>query len=225
MYGPPGTGKTMLAKAVANATTANFIQVVASEFVQKWLGDGPRMVRDIFSKARENAPCIIFIDEVSFRRGDDSYIDAVALKRNDSSRGGDREVQRILMELLTQMDGFDQTTNVKVIMATNRPEMLDPALMRPGRLDRKVEFPLPDRRQKRLVFQACTSKMNLSDEVDLESFVNRPQKISCADIASICQEAGLQAIRHNRYVILTKDLEKAYKKVVKRVDSEYEFYS
>ncbi|KAK8796556.1 hypothetical protein WA538_005763 [Blastocystis sp. DL] len=215
MYGPPGTGKTMLAKAVANATTANFIQVVASEFVQKWLGDGPRMVRDIFSKARENAPCIIFIDE----------IDAVALKRNDSSRGGDREVQRILMELLTQMDGFDQTTNVKVIMATNRPEMLDPALMRPGRLDRKVEFPLPDRRQKRLVFQACTAKMNLSEEVDLESFVNRPQKISCADIASICQEAGLQAIRHNRYVILTKDLEKAYKKVVKRADSEYEFYS
>ena len=148
----------------------------------------------------------------------------MAIKRNDSG-GGDREVQRILMELLTQMDGFDQTTNVKVIMATNRPEMLDPALMRPGRLDRKVEFPLPDRRQKRLVFQACTAKMNLSDEVDLESFVNRPQKISCADIASICQEAGLQAIRRNRYVILTKDLEKAYKKVVKRADSEYDFYS
>ena len=134
-------------------------------------------------------------------------------------------MQRILMELLTQMDGFDQTTNVKVIMATNRPEMLDPALMRPGRLDRKVEFPLPDRRQKRLVFQACTAKMNLSEEVDLESFVNRPQKISCADIASICQEAGLQAIRKNRYIVLTKDLEKAYKKVVKRTDSEYEFYS
>ena len=148
----------------------------------------------------------------------------MAIKRNDSG-GGDREVQRILMELLTQMDGFDQTTNVKVIMATNRPEMLDPALMRPGRLDRKVEFPLPDRRQKRLVCQACTAKMNLSDEVDLESFVNRPQKISCADIASICQEAGLQAIRRNRYVILTKDLEKAYKKVVKRADSEYDFYS
>ena len=148
----------------------------------------------------------------------------MALKRNDSM-GGDREVQRILMELLTQMDGFDQTTNVKVIMATNRPEMLDPALMRPGRLDRKVEFPLPDRRQKRLVFQACTAKMNLSEEVDLESFVNRPQKISCADIASICQEAGLQAIRKNRYIVLTKDLEKAYKKVVKRTDSEYEFYS
>ncbi len=224
MYGPPGTGKTMLAKAVANATTANFIQVVASEFVQKWLGDGPRMVRDIFSKARENAPCIIFIDEVGVRSGRYVQIDAVALKRNDHG-SGDREVQRILMELLTQMDGFDQTTNVKVIMATNRPEMLDPALMRPGRLDRKVEFPLPDRRQKRLVFQACTAKMNLSEEVDLESFVNRPQKISCADIASICQEAGLQAIRRNRYVILTKDLEKAYKKVVKRADSEYDFYS
>lgn len=129
MYGPPGTGKTMLAKAVANATTANFIQVVASEFVQKWLGDGPRMVRDIFSKARENAPCIIFIDEVGVRSGRYVQIDAVALKRNDHG-SGDREVQRILMELLTQMDGFDQTTNVKVIMATNRPEMLDPALMR-----------------------------------------------------------------------------------------------
>ena len=123
------------------------------------------------------------------------------------------------------MDGFDQATNVKVIMATNRPETLDPALMRPGRLDRKVEFPLPDRQQKRLVFQACTAKMNLSDEVDLENFVNRPQKISCADIASICQEAGIQAIRHNRYVILTKDFEKAYKKVVKRADTDYEFYS
>ena len=152
-------------------------------------------------------------------------IDAVATKRSDTSGSGDREVQRILMELLTQMDGFDQTTNVKVIMATNRPEVLDPALMRPGRLDRKVEFPLPDRRQKRLVYQACTAKMNLSEEVDLESFVNRPQKVSCADIASICQEAGLQAIRRNRYVILTKDLEKAFKKVVKRQETEYEFYS
>ena len=179
MYGPPGCGKTMLAKAVAHHTTASFIRVVGSEFVQKYLGEGPRMVRDVFRLAKENSPAIIFIDE----------IDAIATKRFDAQTGADREVQRILLELLNQvcickevpaeiyvnllplsfqMDGFDQTTNVKVIMATNRQDTLDPALLRPGRLDRKIEFPLPDRRQKRLVFSTITSKMNLSEEVDLE---------------------------------------------------------
>lgn len=206
LYGPPGTGKTMMAKAVAHHTSASFIRVVASEFVQKYLGEGPRMVRDVFRMAKENAPSIIFIDE----------IDAIATKRFDAQTGADREVQRILIELLTQMDGFDQTVHVKVIMATNRHDTLDPALLRPGRLDRKIEFPNPDRRQKRLVFQACTSKMNLHEEVDLEDFVNRPEKISSADISSICQEAGMQAVRKNRYVILRKDFEKAYKKVVKK---------
>jgi 26S proteasome regulatory subunit T3 len=214
MYGPPGTGKTMLAKAVANATTASFIRVVGSEFVQKYLGEGPRMVRDVFRLARENSPAIIFIDE----------IDAIGTKRFDSQTGADREVQRILLELLNQMDGFDQSTNVKVIMATNRHDTLDPALMRPGRLDRKIEFPLPDRRQKRLVFQACTAKMSLADEVDLEDFVSRPEKISAAEISAICQEAGLQAVRKNRYVILTKDFEESYRKHVKKADTEFEFY-
>ena len=172
MYGPPGCGKTMLAKAVAHHTTASFIRfgnnlsksnlvkistsrVVGSEFVQKYLGEGPRMVRDVFRLAKENSPAIIFIDE----------IDAIATKRFDAQTGADREVQRILLELLNQMDGFDQTTNVKVIMATNRQDTLDPALLRPGRLDRKIEFPLPDRRQKRLIFSTITAKMNLSDEV------------------------------------------------------------
>lgn len=150
--------------------------MVGSEFVQKYVGEGPRMVRDVFRLAKENAPSIIFIDE----------IDAIATKRYDSNTGADREVQRILIELLTQMDGFDQTTNVKVIMATNRADTLDPALLRPGRLDRKIEFPMPDRRQKRLVFQTVTSKMNLSEEVDLEDFVSRPEKISAADIQAIC---------------------------------------
>eukprot|EP01035_Chromulina_nebulosa_P019400 gene19400-25273_t len=215
LYGPPGTGKTMMAKAVANATTAAFITMVGSEFVQKYLGEGPRMVRDVFRLARENSPAIIFIDE----------IDAVATKRFDAQTGADREVQRILLELLNQMDGFDQTTNVKVIMATNRADTLDPALMRPGRLDRKIEFPNPDRRQKRLVFTACTSKMNLSEEVDLEDYVNRPDKISAAEISSICQEAGMQAVRRNRYVILSKDFDEAYKKVVKKADKEFTFYS
>merc|ERR1711975_101973 len=127
-----------------------------------------------------NAPAIIFIDE----------IDAIATKRFDAQTGADREVQRILLELLNQMDGFDQDTTVKVIMATNRWDTLDPALLRPGRLDRKIEFPNPDRRQKRLIYQACTSKMNLGDEVDLEDYVNRPEKLSGADVSAICQEAG-----------------------------------
>eukprot|EP01136_Pigoraptor_vietnamica_P024238 Opistho-1_new@77091 len=214
MYGPPGTGKTMLAKAVAHHTTASFIRVVGSEFVQKYLGEGPRMVRDVFRLAKENAPAIIFIDE----------IDAIATKRFDAQTGADREVQRILLELLNQMDGFDQNVNVKVIMATNRADTLDPALLRPGRLDRKIEFPLPDRRQKRLIFSTVTAKMNLADEVDLEDFVSRPDKISGAEIAAICQEAGMQAVRKNRYVVLAKDFEKGYKNNVRKNETEHEFY-
>jgi len=215
LYGPPGTGKTMLAKAVAHNTAAAFIRVVGSEFVQKYLGEGPRMVRDVFRLARENAPAIIFIDE----------IDAIATKRFDAQTGADREVQRILLELLNQMDGFDISVNVKVIMATNRADTLDPALLRPGRLDRKIEFPLPDRRQKRLIFSVVTSKMNLSEEVDLEDYVSRPDKISGADIAAICQEAGMQAVRKNRYMILPKDFEKGYKSHVKNQSDEFGFYN
>lgn len=173
------------------------------------------MVRDVFRLARENSPCIVFIDE----------IDAIATKRFDAQTGADREVQRILLELLNQMDGFDQTTNIKVIMATNRADTLDPALLRPGRLDRKIEFPNPDRRQKRMVFQAVTSKMNLSDELDLEDYVNRSEKVSSADISSICSEAGLQAVRENRYVVLPKDFDAAYKKAVSNREKELAFYT
>lgn len=215
LYGPPGTGKTMMAKAVAGATKATFISMVGSEFVQKYLGEGPRMVRDVFRLARENSPCIVFIDEV----------DAIATKRFDAQTGADREVQRILLELLNQMDGFDQTTNIKVIMATNRADTLDPALLRPGRLDRKIEFPNPDRRQKRMVFQAATANMNLSDELDLEDYVNRSEKVSAADISSICAEAGLQAVRENRYVVLPKDFDAAYKKAVNNREKELAFYT
>jgi 26S proteasome regulatory subunit T3 len=173
------------------------------------------MVRDVFRLARENSPCIVFIDEV----------DAIATKRFDAQTGADREVQRILLELLNQMDGFDQTTNIKVIMATNRADTLDPALLRPGRLDRKIEFPNPDRRQKRMVFQAATAKMNLSDELDLEDYVNRSEKVSAADISSICSEAGLQAVRENRYVVLPKDFDTAYKKAVNNREKELAFYT
>ncbi|SGY20510.1 BQ5605_C016g08080 [Microbotryum silenes-dioicae] len=209
-----GTGKTMLVKAVAHHTTASFIRVVGSEFVQKYLGEGPRMVRDVFRMARENAPAIIFIDE----------IDAIATKRFDAQTGADREVQRILLELLNQMDGFDQGSNVKVIMATNRADTLDPALLRPGRLDRKIEFPNPSRREKRLIFQTITSKMSLGADVDLEDYVSRPDKLSSAEISSICQAAGLQAVRKNRYVILPADFEEAWKQVVKRTDETLDFY-
>lgn len=215
LYGPPGTGKTMLVKAVANATTASFIRVVGSEFVQKYLGEGPRMVRDVFRLARENAPSIIFIDE----------IDAIATKRFDAQTGADREVQRILLELLTQMDGFDQGSNVKVIMATNRADTLDPALLRPGRLDRKIEFPLPNRREKRLIFQTICGRMNLSSDVDLEDYVSRPDKLSCAEIASVCQAAGLQAVRKNRYIVLPGDFDEAFKQISKKGDdNRLDFY-
>jgi 26S proteasome regulatory subunit T3 len=214
LYGPPGTGKTMLAKAVAHHTTAAFIRVVGSEFVQKYLGEGPRMVRDVFRLARENAPAIIFIDEV----------DAIATKRFDAQTGADREVQRILMELLTQMDGFDQSVNVKVIMCTNRADTLDPALLRPGRLDRKIEFPQPGRREKRLIFQVLTAKMNLSEDVDLEDYVSRPEKVSGAEISCIVQEAGMQAVRNNRYVVLPKDFETGYKNNTSKNDKDFEFY-
>ncbi|CAA21189.1 19S proteasome base subcomplex ATPase subunit Rpt3 [Schizosaccharomyces pombe] len=216
LYGPPGTGKTMLVKAVANSTAANFIRVVGSEFVQKYLGEGPRMVRDVFRMARENAPAIIFIDE----------IDAIATKRFDAQTGADREVQRILIELLTQMDGFDQGANVKVIMATNRADTLDPALLRPGRLDRKIEFPsYRDRRQRRLVFQTITAKMLLSPEVDLDTFIMRPDASSGAQIAAIMQDAGLLAVRKSRGVILQSDIEEAYARAVKPTDMEqFAFY-
>lgn len=216
LYGPPGTGKTMLVKAVANATKASFIRVVGSEFVQKYLGEGPRMVRDVFRMARENSPCIIFIDEV----------DAIATKRFDAQTGADREVQRILLELLNQMDGFDQTSNVKVIMATNRADTLDPALLRPGRLDRKIEFPsLKDRRQRRLIFTTVSSKMSLSPEVDLDTFILRPDAASGAQIAAIMQDAGLIAVRKSRYVILQADIEEAYAKLHKTDDAKkFDFY-
>lgn len=196
----------MLVKAVANSTTANFIRVVGSEFVQKYLGEGPRMVRDVFRMARENSPAIIFIDE----------IDAIATKRFDAQTGADREVQRILLELLNQMDGFDQSSNVKVIMATNRADTLDPALLRPGRLDRKIEFPsLRDRRERRLIFSTIASKMSLSPEVDLDSLIVRNDPLSGAVIAAIMQDAGLRAVRKNRYNIIQSDLEDAYSNQVK----------
>mmetsp|Transcript_9641 Transcript_9641/g.19311 ORF Transcript_9641/g.19311 Transcript_9641/m.19311 type:complete len:388 (+) Transcript_9641:584-1747(+) len=200
LHGPPGTGKTMVVKAIAFKATVSFIKAVGSEFVQKYLGEGPRMVRDLFKVARNNSPSIIFIDE----------IDAIATRRFDAQTGADREVQRILMELLNQMDGFEENSDLKIIMCTNRIDTLDPALLRPGRIDRKVEFPLPNIREKRFMFQTLTSKMNLSEDINLEDFISKPDKLSGAVICAICQEAGMQAIRKDRYVVIHRDFDIAY---------------
>jgi len=206
LYGAPGTGKTLLAKAVANQTSATFLRVVGSELIQKYLGDGPKLVRELFRVAEENAPSIVFIDE----------IDAVGTKRYDSQSGGEKEIQRTMLELLNQLDGFDSRGDVKVIMATNRIESLDPALIRPGRIDRKIEFPLPDIKTKRRIFNIHTAKMTLSDDVDLEEFVMSKDDLSGADIKAICTEAGLFALRERRMRVVGEDFSKAKERVLYR---------
>ncbi|KAJ6401686.1 hypothetical protein OIU84_016978 [Salix udensis] len=188
LYGEPGTGKTLLAKAVANSTSATFLRVVGSELIQKYLGDGPKLVRELFRVADDLSPSIVFIDE----------IDAVGTKRYDAHSGGEREIQRTMLELLNQLDGFDSRGDVKVILATNRIESLDPALLRPGRIDRKIEFPLPDIKTRRRIFQIHTARMTLADDVNLEEFVMTKDEFSGADIKAICTEAGLLALRERR---------------------------
>jgi len=204
LYGEPGTGKTLLAKAVANQTSATFLRVVGSELIQKYLGDGPKLVREIFAAAEEMAPSIVFIDE----------IDAVGTKRYDSNSGGEKEIQRTMLELLNQLDGFDTRSDVKVIMATNKIETLDPALIRPGRIDRKIEFPLPDVKTKRRIFQIHTSRMSLAEDVDLEEFVLAKDDLSGADIKAICTEAGLLALRERRMKVSMSDMRKAKEKTL-----------
>jgi 26S proteasome regulatory subunit T2 len=210
LYGCPGTGKTLLAKAVANQTSATFLRVVGSEFIQKYLGDGPKLVRELFRLAQEMAPSIVFIDE----------IDAIGTKRYDSTSGGEREVQRTMLELLNQLDGFDSRGDVKVLMATNRIETLDPALIRPGRIDRKIEFPLPDYKTKRKIFQIHTSRMTLAEDVNLEEFVQTKDDLSGADIKAICTEAGLLALRERRMKVVQADFKKGKEKVLYRKSQE-----
>jgi len=206
LYGPPGTGKTLLAKAVANQTSATFLRVVGSELIQKYLGDGPKLVRELFRVAEEHAPSIVFIDE----------IDAVGTKRYDSNSGGEREIQRTMLELLNQLDGFDSRGDVKVIMATNRIDSLDPALIRPGRIDRKIEFPLPDEKTKRMIFKIHTGRMTLSTDVNLEELIMSKDDLSGADIKAICTEAGLMALRERRMKVTNEDFKKSKENVLYR---------
>ncbi|SPN98722.1 probable RPT2 - 26S proteasome regulatory subunit [Cephalotrichum gorgonifer] len=205
LYGAPGTGKTLLAKAVANQTSATFLRIVGSELIQKYLGDGPRLVRQLFQVAAEHAPAIVFIDE----------IDAIGTKRYDSTSGGEREVQRTMLELLNQLDGFDDRGDVKVIMATNKIDTLDPALIRPGRIDRKILFEPPDTNTKRKIFALHTSKMSLNDDVELDEFISQKDDLSGADIKAICSEAGLMALRERRMRVQMADFRAARERVLR----------
>lgn len=205
LYGPPGTGKTLVARAVANRTDACFIRVIGSELVQKYVGEGARMVRELFTLARSKKACIIFFDE----------IDAVGGARHDDGQGGDNEVQRTMLEIVNQLDGFDARGNVKVLMATNRPDTLDPALLRPGRLDRKIEFGLPDLEGRVHVFKIHARTMSMDKDIRFELIARLCPKTTGADIRSVCTEAGMFAIRARRKSISEKDLLDAVDKVIK----------
>ena len=213
LYGPPGTGKTLIAKAVATETNATFIRVVGSEFVQKYIGEGARLVREVFEMAREKAPTILFIDE----------IDAIAARRTNTDTSGDREVQRTLMQLLAEMDGFDPRGDVKIIGATNRIDILDPAILRPGRFDRIIEIPLPDFEGRIQIFKIHTRKMKLADDVDFRKLAEMTEGASGADIKAICTEAGMFAIREEKAKVTLEDFEKAIVKVLKKMSKPLSF--
>mmetsp|Transcript_20876 Transcript_20876/g.37001 ORF Transcript_20876/g.37001 Transcript_20876/m.37001 type:complete len:443 (+) Transcript_20876:217-1545(+) len=205
LYGPPGTGKTLSARACANGTDATFIRVIGSELVQKYVGEGARMVRELFQMARSKKACIIFFDEV----------DAIGGSREGGDGNNDNEVQRTMLEIVNQLDGFDARGNIKVLMATNRPDTLDPALMRPGRLDRKVEFGLPDLEGRAHIFKIHTKSMNADRNIRFELLARLCPNCTGAELRSVCTEAGMYAIRARRKQITEKDLLDAINKVIK----------
>jgi proteasome regulatory subunit len=210
LYGPPGTGKTMLAKAVANETDATFIKMAGSELVHKFIGEGAKLVRDLFEVAREHEPAVIFIDE----------IDAIAAKRTESKTSGDAEVQRTMMQLLSEMDGFEDRGEIRIIAATNRFDMLDRAILRPGRFDRLIEVPKPDSEGREIIFEIHTRDMNTADDVDFVELAEMAQDASGADIKAICTEAGMFAIRDDRTDIRQSDFEEAYDKIESEAEEE-----
>ncbi|MDP2749506.1 MAG: proteasome-activating nucleotidase [Nanoarchaeota archaeon] len=203
LYGPPGTGKTLLAKAVASSTNATFIELVGSELVQKFIGEGSKLVKEVFELAKEKAPAIIFIDE----------LDAIAAKRIEIGTSGEREVQRTFMQLLAEIEGFKPLGNVKVIGCTNRKDILDPAIIRPGRLDRLIYVPLPDKEGLKSIFKIHTKNMTLDKDVDINKLAKKMEDFSGAEVKAVCTEAGYFAIRKNKTKVNMDDLIDAVDKV------------
>ena len=206
LYGPPGTGKTLLARAVAHHTDCTFIRVSGSELVQKFIGEGARMVRELFVMAREHSPSIIFMDEV----------DSIGSTRMDGGPGGDSEVQRTMLELLNQLDGFEPKQNIKVVMATNRVDILDPALLRPGRIDRKIEFPAPNEDARLDILKIHSRKMNLMRGINLRKIAGLISGASGAEVKAVCTEAGMYALRERRVHVTQEDFELSVAKVMQK---------
>ncbi len=215
LHGPPGTGKTLLAKGVAAATNATFIEIVGSELVQKFIGEGAKLVKEIFELAREKAPSIVFIDE----------IDALAAKRIELGTSGEREVQRTFMQLLAELDGFKPLGNVKIIGCTNRKDILDTAIIRPGRLDRLIEIGLPNKEGTAQIFKIHSKKMAMDKNISTEVLLKKMQGMSGAEIQAICTEAGYFAIRSERTQVSEKDFLDAVEKILKKEQGEKELPS
>jgi 26S proteasome regulatory subunit T4 len=215
LYGPPGTGKTLLARALACNIQATFLKVVASAIVDKYIGESARIIREMFGFARDHAPCVIFMDE----------IDAIGGSRFSEGTSADREIQRTLMELLNQMDGFEEQGQVKMVMATNRPDILDPALLRPGRLDRKIEIPEPNETQRLEILKIHAQNITKRGDIDFESVVKLADGLNGADMRNICTEAGLYAIRADRDYVLEEDFMKAARKILdsKKLESKLDY--
>merc|ERR1712004_819278 len=215
LYGPPGTGKTLLARAVASQLDANFLKVVSSAIVDKYIGESARLIREMFNYARDHEPCVIFMDE----------IDAIGGRRFSEGTSADREIQRTLMELLNQMDGFDTLGKVKIIMATNRPDTLDPALLRPGRLDRKIHIDLPNEQGRMDILKIHSSKITKHGDIDFEALTKLSDGFNGADLRNVCTEAGMFAIRGTRDYVTQEDFMKAVRKVseAKKLETKLDY--
>ncbi|KAG7352042.1 proteasome-activating nucleotidase [Nitzschia inconspicua] len=215
LYGPPGTGKTLLARALASNINATFLKVVASAIVDKYIGESARIIREMFGFARDHEPCVIFMDE----------IDAIGGSRFSEGTSADREIQRTLLELLNQMDGFEDQGQVKMVMATNRPDILDPALLRPGRLDRKIEIPEPNETQRLEILKIHAANITKRGDIDFESVVKLADGLNGADMRNVCTEAGLFAIRADRDYVLEEDFMKAARKILdnKKLESKLDY--
>ena len=215
LYGPPGTGKTLLARAIACNIEATFLKIVASSIIDKYIGESARVVREMFAYAREHQPCIIFIDE----------IDAIGGKRTDDASSSDREIHRTLMEMLNQIDGFDELGRVKVIMATNRPDVLDPALLRPGRLDRKIEIPLPNESGRVDILKIHSKPMTKKGEIEFEALAKITDGFNGADLRNVCTEAGMFAIRDQREYTIQEDFMQAARKIkdAKKLETKMDY--